>query len=119
MPARNAADALNGGGQENEGVNSFISIKPLIDPIKARQSPMQTLRIPVRSILPDHAIRLACPCCGGTPAVPPLLETLAALERPRELTSQVVNHLVGTRHHPDNIGSFLTADLPRWVTRLI
>jgi hypothetical protein len=43
------------------------------------------------------------------------LDTLAAeLERPRELTAQVVNHLVGTYGITrDNIGSFLTAELPK------
>ncbi len=50
----------------------------------------------------------------NTPAVPLLLETLAAeLERPRELSAQVVNHLVGTYGiSSENVGSFLTAQLP-------
>jgi len=47
--------------------------------------------------------------------VPPLLDTLAAeLERPRELTAQVVNHLVGSYGiTSDNIGPFLIAELPK------
>ena len=46
--------------------------------------------------------------------MPSLLETLAAeLERPRELTEQVINHLVGTYGITrDAIGSFLITDLP-------
>jgi hypothetical protein len=54
-----------------------------------------------------------CPLAVNTPVVPPLLETLAAeLERPRELTAQVVNHLAGTyglTH--EAIGTFLAAEL--------
>lgn len=45
----------------------------------------------------------------------PLLENLAAeLERPRELSAQVVNHIVGTYGITrDEIGNFLTTELPK------
>jgi len=47
--------------------------------------------------------------------VPPLLEVLAAeLERPRNLSAQVVNHLVGTYGLTrDGIGSFLKTELTK------
>lgn len=48
-------------------------------------------------------------------AVSNLLEALAAgLERPREVTAQVVNHLIGTYGvDRDRIGTFLANDLPK------
>jgi hypothetical protein len=54
------------------------------------------------------------PPAVNTRAVPPLLETLAAeLERPRELTAQVVNHLVSTYGITrDDIGPFLITKTP-------
>ena len=47
--------------------------------------------------------------------MPPLLEALAAeLERPRNVTAQVVNHLVGTYGLTyDGIGEFLKTELPK------
>lgn len=47
--------------------------------------------------------------------VPNLLESLAAgLERPREVTAQVVNHLIGTYSLTrDELGAFLTNELPK------
>lgn len=50
-----------------------------------------------------------------TPRVPTLMETLAAeLERPREISSQVVNHLVGTYGLTrDAVGAFLVSELPK------
>ena len=51
----------------------------------------------------------------NTAAVPEVLETLVAeLGRPRELTAQVVDHLIGTYGITrDHLGSFLTAELPK------
>lgn len=50
-----------------------------------------------------------------TARVSPLLEAIAAeLERPRPLTAQVVQHLVGTHAVTrENIGAFLTTELPK------
>lgn len=51
----------------------------------------------------------------NTPCVSSLLETLAAeLERPREVSAQVVNHLIETYGLTrDGIGSFLVSELPQ------
>ena len=50
-----------------------------------------------------------------TPRVPSLIETLAAaLERPRELPAQVLNHIVGTYGvDRDGVGTFLAEELPK------
>jgi len=50
-----------------------------------------------------------------TPRVPSLIETLAAaLERPRELPAQVLNHVVGTYGvDRDGVGAFFAEELPK------
>jgi hypothetical protein len=66
-----------------------------------------------RAAAPSRNSLGASACARDTVGVPPLLEALVTeLERPRELTAQVMNHLAGTYGLTrDRIGTFLTVEM--------
>lgn len=71
-------------------------------------------RLPVRLIRIHFPLGLG-PATVDIPRVPDLLESLATeLERPRPVTTQVVNHVVGTYGLTrDELGAFFTSQLPQ------